>query len=101
MTENLFFVVLYEVSNLDCVGVLHCNYTRTFWVYFYDGQIEAGFGSDVRRNRLVMTVDTEPVDVRGIAFASYENVVAQINLPRIRGKFCDVTTIFFMNESIY
>ena len=78
-----------SVTSLGCESIFSCDYTKTIWVYFANGNIEAGWGSDVRHNKIIEYIDYEdPLEVKSVAFATGDNIEGEWHLISLRGKIC-------------
>ena len=76
--------------SIDCSGLLSCDYSKTLWVYFANGHIEAGWGADVRHNRLIEYIDTDPYVIKSVAFGTGDGVTGDFHFTSLRGNNNDV-----------
>ena len=74
------------VVHTSCAGLLSCDYTKTLWVYFFGGHIEAGWGADVRHNRLIEYIDTDPYVIKSVAFGTGDGVKGDFHFTSLRGE---------------
>ena len=73
------------VVHTSCAGLLSCDYTKTLWVYFFGGHIEAGWGADVRHNRLIEYIDSDPYVIKSVAFGTGDGVTGDFHFTSLRG----------------
>ena len=95
MWLSRWFIDLYERTcvprrvpgrSIDCSGLLSCDYSKTLWVYFANGHIEAGWGADVRHNKLVEYIDYDnPYLVKSAAFATGDGIKGDFHFSSTRG----------------